>query len=313
MKTTKFSILALAVLAGGIFAASAAPATNVVRAYTAAATFTNFTVDVWSVDGAPSTTNALVSTAPSLGFHPNLTVATDGSGKITGAGSLIVNSTNGTAFGTPVSYFLVSVSGKISSTVASAGTPSVSAMTVKGNGYTVDSNGVPTAASIVVTFNSNGAGDTTNSRIPGLLVGKIKGITPGKASSHLGFTNQGFVNASSDPSLNFSAFVIQSVKGNAGSIVIFSDNYTGTGNITKTNNYVINVNGTGLGAGSSLTLKGLEGFYTNNAFGSFGTNNEIVFSAPTNAAITKGKIKGQAVVSPAAQAQTVSATLITGY
>jgi hypothetical protein len=308
MKTTKFSILALAVLAGGIFAASAAPAPAVVKAYSVDAQFTNITADVWSVDGAPSTTNALVSTAPSLGFHPNLTVTTDGSGKITGAGSLIVNSTNGTALGTPVSYFLVSVSGKISSTVASAGSPSVSAMTVKGSGYTVDSNGVPTAASIVVTFNSNGAVDTTNSRIPGLLVGKIKGITPGNAGSHLGFTNQGFVSASGDLPLNLSAFLIQSLKGKSGSIVIFSDNYTGTGNITKTNNYVLNVNGTGLGAGSSLTLKGLEGFYTNTAFGA---TNEIVFSAPTNAAITKGKIKGQAVVSPAASA--ISATLVTGY
>jgi hypothetical protein len=184
-------------------------------------------------------------------------------------------------------------------------------MTVKGSGWTIDSNGVPTAASIVVTFNSNGAVDTTNSRIPGILVGNIKGITPGKVGSHLGFTNQGYVSASSDLPLSLSAFVIQSLKGNAGSVVILSDNYTGTGNITKTNNYVFNVNGTGLGAGSSLTVKGLEGFYTTNSFGSFGTNNEIVFSAPTNAAITKGKIKGQAVISPAAS--TVSATLVTGY
>ena len=311
MKSTKVSLLALAVLAGGILAVSAKVVPTVVTAYSVDATFTNATVDVWSVDGAPSTTNAFVSTAPSLGFHPNLTVTTDGSGKITGAGSLIVNSTNGTALGTPVSYFLVSVSGRISSTVASVGSPSVSAMTVKGSGWTIDSNGVPTAASIVVTFNSNGAGDTTNSRIPGILVGNIKGITPGKVGSHLGFTNQGYVSASSDLPLSLSAFVIQSLKGNAGSVVILSDNYTGTGNITKTNNYVFNVNGTGLGAGSSLTVKGLEGSYTNNSFGSFGTNNEIVFSAPTNAAITKGKIKGQAVVSPAAS--TVSATLVTGY
>src|SRR5664280_228825 len=136
MKTTKFSILAVAVLAGGVFAASAAPAPTVVRAYTVAATFTNFTADVWGVDGAPSTTNATVSTAPPLGFHPSLTVATDGSGKITGAGYLIVDSTNLT----PVSYFLVSISGKISSTVASAGSPSVSPLTVKGKGYTIDSN-----------------------------------------------------------------------------------------------------------------------------------------------------------------------------
>jgi hypothetical protein len=308
MKTTKFSILALAVMAGGILAASAKVVPTVVNAYSVDATFTNATVDVWSVDGAPATTNATGSVAAGLGFHPNLTVATDGSGKITGAGSLIVNSTNGTALGTPVSYFLVSVSGRISSTVASVGSPSVSAMTVKGSGWTIDSNGVPTAASIVVTFNSNGAGDTTNSRIPGILVGNIKGITPGKVGSHLGFTNQGYVSASSDLPLSLSAYVIQSLKGNAGSVVILSDNYTGRGNITKTNNYVFNVNGTGLGAGSSLTVKGLEGSYTNTAFEA---TNEIVFSAPTNAAITKGKIKGQAVISPAAS--TVSATLVTGY
>jgi hypothetical protein len=303
MKTTKFSVLALAVLAGGNLAASAKPVPTVVTAYSVDATFTNSTAHVWSVDGAPSTTNGTVSVASPVEFDPSLTVTTDGSGKITGAGTVVVIATNGT----PVSYFVVSVSGKISSTVASAGSPTVSAMIVKGSGYTINSNGVPTAASLVVTFNSNGAGDTTNSRIPGILVGNIKGITPGNPNSHLGFTNQGYVSASSDLPLNLSTFVIQSLKGNTGSAVILSENYTGTGTITKTNNYVFTVNGTGLGAGSSLTVKGVEGSYTNAAFGSA---TEIVFSAPKTAAITTGKIKGQAVFSPAAS--TVSASLVTG-
>ena len=189
MKTVKFSLLALAVLTGGTLAASAKVVPTVVTAHSVDATFTNTTADVWSVDGAPSTTNGIVSDASPVEFHPSLTVTTDGSGKITGAGTVVVVTTNGT----PISYFLVSVSGKISSTVALAGNSSVSALIVKGSGYTVDSNGVPTAASIVVTFNSNGAADKTNSRIPGILVGNIKGITPGKPASHLGFTNQGYV------------------------------------------------------------------------------------------------------------------------
>ena len=101
--------------------------------------------------------------------------------------------------------------------------------------------------------------------------------------------------------------MIQSLKGNSGSAVILSANYTGTGSITKTNHYAFTVNGTGFGVGSSLTVKGVEGSYTNNAFDS---TNEIVFSAPMMAAITAGKVKGQAVVSPAAS--TVSANLVTG-
>lgn len=300
MKTTKFSILALAVMAGGILAASAAPA--VWTAYTLDASFTNATVDVWAVSGGPFTTNVASAATPE--FPSSLTVATDGSGKITGAGILaIVDNTTDT----PLSEFNVSISGKISSTVATAGTPTVS-MTVKGNGYTVNSNGVATAANILVKFNSSGAGDSVNDRIPGTLGGLIKGITPGKVNSQLIIAQPAFVRATSTPTLTFTPQVVQSSKGG---MVIFSTATTGTGTVTKGTNYVATVNGTGLNSASSLTVKGVEGSYTNNAFGSFGTNNEIVFSAPKTAVITKGKIKGQAIFSPAASS--LSATLITGY
>jgi hypothetical protein len=298
MKTTKISMLALAVLSGGILAASAAPAPVVWTAYTLDASFTNSTVDVWNVFGGPFTTNVASAATPE--FPSSLTVATDGSGKITGAGILaILDNTTGT----PLSGFNVTLTGKISSTVATAGTPTVS-VTVKGNGYTVNSNGVATAASILVKFNSSGAGDSVTSRIPGTLGGLIKGITPGKVNSQLIIAQPAFVRATSVPTLTFASEVVQSSKG---AIVLFSSAVTGTGTVTKGTNYVVTANGTGLNSAFSLTVKGVEGSYTNNAFGS---TNLIVFSAPKTAIITKGKSKGQAIFSPAASS--LNATLVTG-
>jgi hypothetical protein len=235
-----------------------------------------------------------VASAATPEFPSSLTVATDGSGKITGAGILaIVDNTTRT----PLSEFNVSISGKISSTVATAGTPTVS-MTVKGNGYTVNSNGVATAANILVKFNSSGAGDSVSERIPGTLGGLIKGITPGKVNSQLIIAQPAFVSAFSTPTLNLNSQVVQSSKG---AMVLFSSAVTGTGTVTKGTNYVVTANGTGLNSAFSLTVKGVEGSYTNSVFGP--TN---VFSAPMTAAITKGKTKGQAIFSPAASSLTVN-------
>jgi len=296
MKATKVSVLALAVLSGGILAASAAPV--VWTAYTLGASFTNSTVDVWTVDGGPFTTNVASAAMPE--FPSSLAVATDGSGKITGAGILaILDNTTGT----PLSEFNVSVSGKISSTVATAGSPTVT-VTVKGNGYTVNSNGVATAANILVKFNSIGAGDSVNDRFAGTLGGLIKGITPGKVNSQLIIAQPAFVRAFSTPTLNLNSQVVQSSKG---AMVLFSSAVTGTGTVTRGTNYSVTATGTGLNSAYSVTVKGVEGSYTNNAFGS---TNLIVFSAPKTAIITKGKSKGQAIFSPAASS--LNATLVTG-
>jgi hypothetical protein len=300
MKRTKLSILALAVLAGGTLAASAAAVPTVVQAYSLSISFTNAQAQYWSVDTGPFTTNVESATAPAF-FGSGISTSTDGSGKITGAGILsVLNNT----VGSPASQFAVNVSGKISATTAAAGTPTVS-LTVKGKGYTVNSNGVPTAANISLTFKSSVVADNNN-RFPGTLTGTVSGLTPGvKAATKI--TAQGaFVRASSQFA-SIDTDIVQSMKGTSGKLVIFSSDTAGSGSV-KAGGYTLNGHGTGHHSASSMSVKGTEGSYTNNVFAS---TNTIVFSAPTTAAIVKGKLSGQAVTSAAASS--VNANLITGF
>ena len=94
--------------------------------------------------------------------------------------------------------------------------------------------------------------------------------------------------------VNFAASVLQSVKStSSGTMQIFGDSFTGKANI-KNGAYTASIKGVGMGQGQSLTVQGTMGVYTN----SIGTNT-VLFTAPTTATITKGKLNGQTLNSVA--------------
>jgi hypothetical protein len=89
-------------------------------------------------------------------------------------------------------------------------------------------------------------------------------------------------------------YVVQSLRSGVGSAVLLSDNTTGTGKVKPSTNYLFSIKGTGLYSGSSFTLQGTVGSYTN--FTTYGETNVIPLDAPTTANILKGsKFHGQVI------------------
>jgi hypothetical protein len=87
-------------------------------------------------------------------------------------------------------------------------------------------------------------------------------------------------------------------------MLVFNSGWSGNGSISKTNAYKLNVKGAGSNRGSTLSVAGSLGAYTNNV----GTN-PVVFLAPISAE-AKGRIAGQ-VISGAAASVDINAGLIT--
>jgi hypothetical protein len=285
MKKLKISLLALSVLAGGSLVASAAAATTY-TAYNLFAAWTNITV--WDVDGAITTSGTTFPQVDNDTF-----VSTDGSGKITGGGFLTVDyNTNNV----PWSRIFVDISGKVSSTKSSAASVS---LTMKGNGFTVQDHTVAaTATPVSCNLKFTGApgpNPDTNSSQTSIIVGTVSGTITGNTplgTKTAKVTNLPVVLQSGSFTLQASMDVLAS----ATKMSIWglgNSTFTGTGNIKKDNTFTANLKGTGNGKGSSLSLTGTIGTYTN---GFAGTNSGISYSAPVQPInIKSGKIQGQTV------------------
>jgi len=289
MKKIKVSMLALAVLVGGAVLASASSTPIIYTTYSVSATETNAnpvaTSSYWNISGTPTT--------PSGTYNPevfnSVDCQTDGSGKIVGAGGVEF------AFGTnppPYSVFTTSVSGKVSN--SGKGSTTVS-LQIKGTGMTVTGDGTGQPASYTLKFTGTPVPNPdTNSSQPLIIGGTasvtIKGTTPLGAKSYtiksLPMTMS--VDAATLNSVNFNADVLQNIKStSSGTMQIFGDSFTGKGTI-KSGTYTASIKGVGSDSGQTVTVQGTMGVYTN----SIGTN-VVLFTAPTTAGITKGKIKGQ--------------------
>lgn len=295
MKKLIVSLLALSALAGGSLSASAAAAGVTYQSYFVDVSWTN--LEYWTVSGSISSPGGS-TTFPVI--INNTFVATDGSGKIAGGGEMDLSyNTNGF----PFSRLFIDASGKISSTTAKP-TAAVT-LQIKGNGFTIQDHTTAqtsTPLSCNLKFTGQVQGD---SNIVGTVSGTITGNTPlGTKTAKLSNVPTVLVSTKHSPSLF--ADVLQSSKGQmtlwasagAGGLV------TGTGNVKQGTTYTANLKGIEQAKGSSITLTGSMGTYTN---GVSGTNTGISYTAPTSATISKGSISGQAV---AGTGQIISTSLI---
>jgi hypothetical protein len=293
MKKVKISLLALSILAGGSLAASAAASPVTYGAYILDLGFTN--LEVWSIEGAISSPSGS-TTFPII--ENNTFAETDGSGKITGGGDLTIswNSNN-----VPESILFVDISGKISSTTAKP-TPAVT-LQIKGSGFTIQDHTVLQTAT-PLSANLKFTGNATGSNILGTVSGTITGNTPlGTKTAKV--TNLPVVLNASQNNPDLNSAVLQSSKGQMTLWSVSpSSTFSGNGNVKSGTSYTANLKGVDLSKGSSVSLNGAMGTYTN---GVSGTNTGISFTAPTTATISKGSIKGQAV---SGAATSVTASLI---
>jgi hypothetical protein len=196
---------------------------------------------------------------------------------------------------TPFTWFVVNITGKIGNKTAGSA-PTVT-LAIKGTGYTADGKGGAVLTSAALKFTGAvGANPDTNSEqkqiVVGTLSGTIKGATGNglidAKSAKVTFANT--VAASSFSYAGVGGDVLQSVKnGVPTSMIIFTPDATAKGTIKSGTTYTVKFTGVGLNKGSSGTLTGNMGPYTNNV----GTN-PVVFQAPVSATLT-GKEKGQAV------------------
>ena len=293
MKRIRISLLALLTSLALNFSASGAVETF--TAYGLNIVWTNSEAVVWHVSGAPRT--------PSGGMpdiSQNVAVDMDASGKITGSGTTTItyNST-----GLPVSHFVVDISGKISSSTANP-TPVVT-MVIKGSGYTIDGSGGSTTTlnKLNLKFTGQPGQDPTNPnrlRIVGTVTGTITGPTPLDAKSAKLSGLVAFIANSGSSLTDLSTTILQNTK----KMLVFDSAFSGSGSIGRTNSFKLQVRGIGQNRGSSLSVAGTLGSYTNNVGG-----NPVGFLAPVSAS-AKGKIAGQAVTGDTTSAQ-IGAGLIT--
>jgi len=275
MRAKDLTILALAVTAGGMLAASNAAETF--QVYGLSAQFAN-SQNIWDVTDGPQS----VSGFPAV--VANFSVQTDGAGKITGAGWLRVDYNLG---GMPFSWFVVSVNGKISSSKAKP-IPVVK-MIIKGSGYTADGNGgARLNNNINLVFTGAPGIDPNNpaqQTIVGTVQGRIAGQTPlGATSAKVNVAataNSGF----NTPRIN-GLDVVQSSRR----MVLSSSAVAGKGICRKDETFSADLKGINFSKGSWLELSGTMGLYTNNV-----GPTPVGFYAPTSITIKNGKVAGQVI------------------
>jgi hypothetical protein len=290
MKQMITGILALLALAGGTVASRAAIATF--TPYSFDAIWTNSTATVWDVNGSARTTGG---TFPN--FSPSgMSVQTDGSGKITGAGMMRLDYNT---MGSPSTLFVVDIKGRISSSVSKPA--AVVTLNLRGTGFTSDATGTnATLTTMNLKFTGQPGVDPANAnliRIVGTLSGSIRGATPLGAPSARIDGLVAYINNSGSNPAEFSADVLQSARA----MLIFDSAWTGHGAInTRTDTYKLGVRGASQNQGSTLALTGDLGSYTNNTLPNG-------FAAPVTMN-AKGKVEGQAVLGTNAQ---ISVRLIT--
>jgi len=283
MRKLKNTLLVLSICAVSTTALRAADPQT---AYNLDIRYTNTTAQYWSVNGGVTTTGTSF-----LGVSPSgSSVQTDGSGRITGTGALIV--TYNTS-GLPFSVFYVDYTGRVS---ASATVPTTVTVIIKGRGYSVDGSGQATAINNSINLRFTGAPgvnplNQNQTRIVGTLSGKIFGSTPLGLNPTLPVVQAVFTSSRVD-FVRITPDVLQTTRR----MQLFDSSYGGLGNITGTT-YKITGRGYGLGRGALLTVGGFMGSYTNMV----GTN-AVGFSAPISADL-KGKVQGQVVSGTAAPNQ----------
>jgi hypothetical protein len=288
MKKTRVSLLALAVLAGGMLAAAAA--TNTFRAYELNADYDdNANAKIWWVRGGPE--NPTDAVYPHFAYQ-NGSLVTDGSGKISGMGEWRITYSSS---GTPFTTFYGTIVGKLAGKIGTAATVT---MTVKADGYTVDGTNYanPFKGSFKFTGQAGTApGNANDPAMVGLLTGSASGSTPADPKGFkLPPGRVAYIDRSGFGYASINADVLQSSRG---TMQLFSSSLQGNGSIKNNATYRATVKGVGSNKGVSVSFSGAMALKTDNV----GTN-PISFLAPTTAEILKGsKSNGQAIQGAAAR------------
>jgi len=293
MNRIRISLFAL--LASLALNFSASGAVETFTAYGLNIVWTNSEAVVWDVNGAPRTPGGAM---PAI--SQAVAVDMDAAGKITGSGTTTITYNSS---GLPVSRFIVDITGKISSSTAKP-TPVVT-IVIKGSGYTIDGSGGATTTlnKLNLKFTGQPGQDPTNPnrlRIVGTVSGTITGPTPLDAKSAKLSGLVAFISNSGSSFTDLSTVILQNTK----KMLVYDSDWSGSGSIGRTNGFKLVAKGIGQNRGSSLSVSGSLGSYTNNV----GTN-PVVFLAPVSAA-AKGKIAGQVVTGDATSAE-IGAGLIT--
>ena len=286
MRKVNIPLLALSICA---LNTASVNAVETFTAYNLDISYTNSSAQYWSINGGPTTTGTSF-----LQIFPSSTdVQTDGSGKITGTGELMV--TYNTA-GVPYSVFYVDYTGRI---IANATTiPTTVTLVIKGTGFIVDGSGQATTANNSINLKFVGQPginplNKNQTKILGNINGAIRGPTPIGNNPVLPAVQAVFNGNTSRASfLGVSPDVLQTNRR----LQLFDSSYGGSGIINGTT-YKMSGRGYGTARGATLFFSGYLGSYTNLV----GTN-AVGFTAPISADF-KGKVLGQVVSGSATPGQ----------
>jgi len=295
MRKLKVGLSALSLIAGGIFAASAAPAINTGSTADITIDFGTNGQQIYFVQGLPVATS---NTTQTVEVHSSI-VDTDGAGKIEGVAYVTISyAGSGTNEGAAsTATFIVDVTGN----VTSKGNPAVATVTMnlKGNGYSQDANNTVNGASLSLKFSGTATAENT---FAGTLNGSIKLGTKtitGNTTDSLKGVPAVITDVESTP-FNVSARVVEfNTKFWAGGTMADtgSDNrvpFSGSGTVnSKNGTYSANLKGIGFGKGSSAKLTGST-LAATNGFITVGTNDPVpvIITIPGTATAT-GKVVGQ--------------------
>jgi hypothetical protein len=284
MKTIKVSTtLALAVLSGGLLAASAAKVPPATESYGVSISF-DTAPTIHYVYGVPVPTNQVA-------FTTWESVNTDGSGKISGVTGLTIPFLDDSNNIMGYADLVVNVTGTIKGTPPDATVK----MNLKGNGVSFSSDNTTTgAASISLNFTGT---PQANHSILGTFSGTVKTGLPDvnsgkpiKVKNDAAIIRTGDVNWS-DVDVVGGVTLVGSKLYSAGWLADENVPYSGSGSVNK-GKFKATLKGVAWGKGSQESLSGTTAVVTN-GFVTIGTNQfPIQITIPANIT-AKGKIAGQ--------------------
>jgi len=291
MRKLKVGLSALSLIAGGLFAASAASTPNTGSSAPIFIDFGTNAQRIFYVGGLPVATSNASQTVNVIFDR----VDTDGAGKVEGVAYITINyagsGTNEGAAGS--ANFIVDVTGSITS----KGNPSVAtaSLNMKGNGYSTDASGVINGASLTLKFTGTPNADNA---FAGTLTGTVKLGTKTISGNTTDKIDQPATieNTESVPFDVFANVVEFNTKfWAAGTLADGFLPVSGSGSVnTKKGTYSANLKGIGVfGKGSSAKLTGTTTVATN-GFITVGTNENVpvIITIPGTADAT-GKVLGQ--------------------
>jgi len=287
MRKLKVGLSALSLIAGGIFAASAASTPNTGSTAAINIDFGTNAQRIFYVGGLPVATSNANQTVNVIFDR----VTTDGAGKIEGVAYMTIASGSDTNSGT--ANFIVDVTGSITS----KGNPSVAtaSLNLKGNGFSTDGNGAVNGASLALKFTGTPNADNV---FAGTLTGTMKLGTKtitGNTSDKIdqAATIEG---TESVPFDIFANVVELNTKfWAAGDMADGFLPYSGTGTMNaKKGTFSANLKGVGVfGRGSSAKLTGTTTVATNGII-VIGTNEvPVTIVLPASDTTATGKVLGQ--------------------